>query len=144
MSRTHVVCPECKAKNALPDNRLRDNPLCGRCKNALFTAHPVALTAADLDRHIQGNDIPVLVDFWAPWCAPCRSMAPAFEAAAAKLEPDMRLAKLNTEEEQAAGARFGIRSIPTMILFHRGKEVARQSGAMLAGDIIRWAGAQAV
>jgi len=143
MSTTHVICPECGAKNAIPSERLNDKPRCGKCRTPLFSAHPVALDQAGFNRHVAGDDIPVLVDFWAPWCAPCRAMAPAFESAAAELEPGMRLAKLNTEEEQAVGARYNIRSIPTLVMFHKGREVARQSGAMRAGDIVRWARAQA-
>jgi len=143
MSTTHVICPECGAKNAIPSERLNDKPRCGKCRSPLFSAHPVALDQAGFNRHVAGDDIPVLVDFWAPWCAPCRAMAPAFESAAAELEPGMRLAKLNTEEEQAVGARYNIRSIPTLVMFHKGREVARQSGAMRAGDIVRWARAQA-
>jgi thioredoxin 2 len=142
MSTTHVICPECGAKNAIPSERLNDKPRCGKCRTPLFSAHPVALDQAGFNRHVAGDDIPVLVDFWAPWCAPCRAMAPAFESAAAELEPGMRLAKLNTEEEQAVGARYNIRSIPTLVMFHKGREVARQSGAMRAGDIVRWARAQ--
>ena len=142
MSTTHVICPECGAKNAIPAERLNDKPRCGKCKTLLFNAHPVALDQAGFNRHVSGNDIPVLVDFWAPWCAPCRAMAPAFESAAAQLEPGMRLAKLNTEEEQGIGARYNIRSIPTLVMFHKGREVARQSGAMAAGDIVRGARAQ--
>ena len=135
----HIVCPHCAAINRVPQQRLADRPDCGRCHQALFAAQPVALTTAAFDKQITSSDIPVLVDFWAPWCGPCRMMAPAFEQAAAQLEPHFRLAKVNTDEEQMLGARYAIRSIPTLAVFHKGREVARQPGAMGAGDIIRWA-----
>ena len=134
-----VVCPSCNAINSVPAGRLGDAPRCGKCKQGIFNAHPVELDQDSFSRHVENNDIPLLVDFWAPWCGPCRTMGPAFEQAAGELEPDVRLAKLNTDDEQAIGARFGIRSIPTMVLFRNGNEIARQSGALMAGDIVRWA-----
>ena len=135
----HLVCPHCNAVNRVPAARLGDAPTCGQCKQPLFVGQPLELDAASFDRHIGRNDIPVLVDFWAPWCGPCRMMAPAFAQAAGLLEPQFRLAKLDTEANQAIGARLGIRSIPTLALFRGGREIARQAGAMGAADIVRWA-----
>jgi thioredoxin 2 len=133
-----VVCPYCQSVNRIPAERLGDKPCCGRCKQELFRARPVELTEENFRREIAASEIPVLVDFWAPWCGPCKMMAPAFEKAAAILEPRVRLAKLNTDEAQDIAGQLGIRSIPTMVLFDHGEEVARHSGAMLAGDIERW------
>ncbi len=133
-----VVCPHCHRPNRLPDARLGEQGRCGHCQSPLFDGTPTALTEASFDRHIERSELPILVDFWAPWCAPCRAMAPAFAAAALQLEPAARLAKVNTEEEQALAARFAIRSIPTLVVFRKGREVARQAGAMDAASIVRW------
>ncbi|MGD2128089.1 MAG: thioredoxin TrxC [Lysobacterales bacterium] len=138
MTGMRVVCPQCGTTNTVPPERLGDQPKCGKCREPLFSAHPAQLTEDSFTRHLQRNDIPLLVDFWAPWCGPCLAMAPAFEEAAARLEPRVRLAKLNTDEEQLIGASQRIRSIPTMILFHGGREIARRSGAMMAADIVNW------
>jgi thioredoxin 2 len=134
----HIVCPHCGATNRLPQERLADRPTCGKCKQSLFDGHPVSLTESDFDRQIGKSDIPVVVDFWAAWCGPCKMMAPQFERAAKELEPSVRLAKLDTEAAQGIAARYGIRSIPTMIAFKGGREVSRQTGAMDAGSIVRW------
>jgi thioredoxin 2 len=136
--KLHLVCPHCRSVNRVPAARLGDRPNCGQCRQPLFTAHPIALTTSDFDLHATRPEIPLVVDFWASWCGPCRMMAPAYEQAAKQLEPAVRLAKVNTEEEQALAARFGISSIPTLMLFRGGREVARQPGAMGTPDIVRW------
>ncbi len=135
----HIVCPHCDSVNRVPAVKLHDRSTCGKCKQNLFDAHPVELDSNNFTQHISRNDIPVLVDFWAPWCGPCRMMAPAFVQAAEQLEPGMRLAKLNTEEAQELASRYNIRSIPTLALFVGGREIARQAGAMDVNGIVRWA-----
>jgi thioredoxin 2 len=138
MNTKHIVCPHCDAINRIPAARLGDNPNCGKCRQALFAGQPTNLTSANFGKHITNSDVPVVVDFWAPWCGPCQTMAPAFAQAAQQLEPDYRLAKVDTEAEQVLGAQYGIRSIPTIAIFKNGKEIARQAGAMSVEDIKRW------
>ena len=138
-----LACPRCLTANRVPAGRLGDDPRCGKCGASVLDGKPAALDAAGFDAFLARNDLPVLVDFWAAWCGPCRAMAPAFERAADELKTRVRFAKLDTEEAQQVAARFGIRSIPTMILFRGGREAARVSGAMDAASIRSWLQTQA-
>ena len=133
-----VVCPHCAATNRLPEGRPASAAKCGKCGAALFEGHPADVSGEIFTRQIERSTIPVLVDVWAPWCAPCRMMAPAFAAAASELEPQVRLLKLNSDVEQAVAAQLGISGIPTLLLFRGGREIARQSGAMSASQIVQW------
>ncbi|MEA3274560.1 MAG: thioredoxin TrxC [Pseudomonadota bacterium] len=137
-SSVHVVCPHCDAVNRVPESRLGEGAQCGKCHSPLFPGVPLVLDERRFAKHTGRSELPVVVDFWAPWCGPCQMMAPAFEEAARRLEPRARLVKVNTEEAPGLATELGIRSIPTLALFREGREVARTAGAMDAGRLMAW------
>lgn len=140
--RLHLLCPHCGATNRVPRARLGDRGKCGACHKALLTGHPLEIDAAGLRRLTEIEELPLLVDCWAPWCGPCRTMAPQFERAAADLEPEVRLAKLNTEDNQEIASHLGIQAIPTLLLLIRGREIGRLAGARSAGELAAWTRSQ--
>ncbi len=142
VTTTRVVCPHCDAINRVPQERMTESPSCGACKRPLFEGHPVALTESNFSHHLKNSDLPLVVDFWAAWCAPCRAMAPVFERVAGALEPQARFVKIDTDQNQSLARDLAIRGIPTLAVFRNGVEVARTAGVMDAAGFTSWVRAQ--
>jgi len=136
----HIVCPHCDGINRVPPEKLAAGGSCGACHKPLFTGKPLDLNQTRFQRHLAKSDLPLLVDFWASWCGPCKMMSPVFAEAARQLEPDMRLVKINSEQEQTLSTQLAIRSIPTLLVFRQGKEIARMSGALDLPGLLAWVG----
>ena len=141
-SSLHIVCPHCDTTNRVPRGKLADGGRCGQCQQKLFDGHPSALDTARFERHLAKSEVPLLIDFWAEWCGPCRMMAPEFERAAAQLEPAVRLVKVNVDEEPALAQRYRVQSIPTLLLAFQGRELARAAGARSAAQLVQWTQAE--
>lgn len=137
-NKMHIVCPHCTAVNRLPQDKLGNRPICGKCTRRFFDGKPVDLTESTFQKHIERNDVAVVVDFWAAWCGPCKIVAPVFAQAAAQMEPGIRFGKVDTEKERSIAGRFGIQGIPTTIIFKGGRELARQAGAMDLNTLTNW------
>ncbi|NLW04083.1 MAG: thioredoxin TrxC [Pseudomonadaceae bacterium] len=138
----HLNCPSCQALNRIPQARLNDGPKCGKCKEPLLTGKPIDVNESNFAALVEASDVPVIIDFWASWCGPCKMMTPIFTEVAAKESAHWRFVKINTETNQQLATRFAIRSIPSLLVFKEGKEIARQAGAMQAGQLQQWLASQ--
>ena len=138
MDGVHIVCPSCDSVNRVPENRPAAQAVCGRCKTKLFEGRPIDLDGARFERHAERNDIPVIADFWAPWCGPCRAMAPVFERAARELEPSARFVKVNVDDNPNLAGKLGVRGIPAFFVFRHGRVLAQQAGVADFGTLRNW------